>query len=121
MEYLIILLQVIVGLSILNVWLLRNKQATRWRGGEASNIVEEFQEYGLPVWSVYVIGTLKVILAVILIASIWYPEWRFLAATGLAILLAGSVTMHFKIGDPLIKSLPAGLFLLMCLIIAFVS
>jgi len=29
--------------------------------------------------------------------------------------------MHLKIGDPLIKSFPAALFLLMCLIIAYAS
>lgn len=121
MEYLIIALQVIVGLSILNVWLVQSKKATRWRGGDATTIFEEFQVYGLPAWSVYVIGTLKVILALLLIAGIWYPALKFPAASGLALLLAGSVSMHFKVGDPLIKSFPAGLFLLMCLIIAFSS
>ena len=121
MDYLIITLQVIVGLSILNVWLVQSKKATRWRGGDATTIFEEFQVYGLPDWSVYVVGTLKVILAILLIAGIWYPELKFPAAVGLAILLTGSVTMHFKIGDPLIKSFPAGLFLVMCLIIASVS
>lgn len=121
MDYFIIALQLIVGLSILNVWLVQNQKATRWRGGDATTIVEEFQVYGLPVWSVYVIGTLKVILAILLIAGIWYPALPLPAAGGLAILLAGSVLMHFKVGDPLIKSFPAGLFLLMCLVIAYVS
>ena len=121
MDYLIIALQIIVGLSILNVWLLQNKKATRWRGGDATTIIEEFQVYGLPPWSVFVVGTLKVILAILIIVGIWYQELKFLAAVGLAVLLAGSVIMHFKIGDPLIKSFPAGLFLVMCLIIAFAS
>lgn len=119
MEYLIIALQVIVGLSILNVWLIQNKQATRWRGGDATTLVEEFRAYGLPVWSVYVIGAAKVILSLLLIAGIWYAELKFPAAVGLAILLSGSVLMHLKISDPLIKSFPAALFLLMCLVIAF--
>jgi hypothetical protein len=121
MDYLIIALQVVVGLSILNVWLVQNKKATRWRGGDATTIIEEFEVYGLPAWSVYVIGTLKVILAILLLAGIWYPMLKFPAAAGLAFLLAGSVTMHLKVRDPLIKSFPAGLFLLMCLIIAYVS
>lgn len=121
MDYIIIALQVIVGLSILNVWLVQNKKATRWRGGDANTITEEFEVYGLPSWSVYVIGALKVVLAVLLIAGIWYPELKFPAAAGLAVLLTGSVSMHFKIGDPLIKSFPASLFLLMCLVIAYVS
>jgi uncharacterized membrane protein YkgB len=121
MNYLIIALQVIVGLSILNVWLVQNKKATRWRGGDAKTIFEEFRVYGLPPWSVYLVGTLKVILTILLLAGIWYPELRSIAAGGLGILLAGSVSMHFKIGDPLIKSFPAGLFLVMCLIIVFAA
>jgi hypothetical protein len=121
MDYLIILLQVIVGLSILNVWIVQNKKATRWRGGNATTIVEEFQVYGLPVWSVYIVGTLKVILAILLLVGIWYPVLKFPAALGLAALLTGSVIMHFKVGDPLIKSFPAALFLVMCLAIAFYS
>lgn len=121
MENIIIILQVIVGLSILNVWLIQNKKPTRWRGGDATTIIEEFAVYGLPSWSVYVVGALKVILAILLLVGIWYPALRFPAAAGLAILLFGSVAMHIKIGDPLIKSLPAGLFLAMCLIIAYTS
>lgn len=121
MDYLIIALQVTVGLSILNVWLVQNKKATRWRGGGATTITEEFQVYGLPAWSVYVIGTLKVILAILLMAGIWYPSLKFPAAIGLAALLAGSVVMHFKVKDPLIKSFPAALFLLMCLVVAYAS
>jgi hypothetical protein len=121
MDYLMIALQVVVGLSILNVWLVQNKKATRWRGGDATTIIEEFEVYGLPAWSVYVIGTFKVILAILLLAGIWYPMLKFPAAAGLAFLLAGSVTMHLKVRDPLIKSFPAGLFLLMCLIIAYAS
>ncbi len=119
MDYLIIALKVIVGLSILNVWLVQYNKDTRWRGGNATTIVEEFQVYGLPVWSVYVVGIIKTILAVMLIASIWYPGLQFPAAIGLAIMLTGSVAMHVKIGDPLMKSFPAALFLLMSLVIAF--
>ena len=121
MNYVIIAFQVIVGLSILNVWLVRTNKSTRWRGGGAKTIFEEFQVYGLPAWAVYVVGFLKVILAIMLIAGIWYPVLTFPAAAGLAALLAGSVIMHLKVGDPLIKAFPAGLFLVMSLLIAFSS
>jgi len=119
MNYFVIALQCIVAISILNVWLIQNKKATQWRGGDATTIIEEFKEYGLPVWMCYVVGTLKVILALGLIAAIWYPELRLPSALGLAILLLGSITMHLKIKDPLKKSFPAFLFLMMCLYIAF--
>ena len=120
MNYVIIALQVIVGISILNVWLVQNKKPTRWRGGDAKTLLEEFQVYGLPKWMCYLVGTLKVALAVALIAAIWYPILKQPAAIGLAALLLGSVAMHVKINDPLIKSFPALLFLIMCLVIAFV-
>jgi len=121
MDYLIIALKAIVGLSILNVWLVQYNKDTRWRGGNASTIFEEFKVYGLPEWSVYVVGFIKVVLAILLIASIWYPVLQVPAALGLAAMLAGSVLMHFKISDPLIKSFPAALFLVMSLVIAYLG
>lgn len=121
MEYVLIALQLIVGLSLINVWLIQPKKSTPYRGGDATTITEEFQVYGLPAWSVYVIGAIKVLLGILLIVGIWYPMLRFPAAIGLAFLLASSVTMHFKIGDPLIKSFPAALFMTMCLVIAYFS
>ncbi|GGD39066.1 DoxX family protein [Muriicola marianensis] len=119
MEIFVKVLQVIVGISILNVWLIQYNKATRWRGGDAKTILEEFRVYGLPSWFCYVVGTLKVFLAILLILGIWYPQLKLPAASGLALLLAGSISMHFRINDPLIKSFPASLFLAMCLIIIF--
>ncbi len=119
MEIFIKVLQGIVGLSILNVWLIQYNKPTRWRGGDAKTILEEFKAYGLPSWFCYVVGTLKVVLAIMLIIAIWYPGLKLAAASGLALLLAGSVSMHFKINDPIIKSFPASLFLAMCIIIIF--
>ncbi|MGB5646254.1 DoxX family protein [Muriicola sp.] len=119
MEIFIQILQGIVGISILNVWLIQYNKPTRWRGGKATTILEEFQVYGLPSWSCYVIGTLKVVLAILLLVAIWYPDLKLVAASGLAFLLAGSISMHFRINDPLIKSFPASLFMAMCLLIIF--
>lgn len=119
MEYVSIAFQLIVGVSILNVWLIQANKATQWRGGSAKTIKEEFAAYGLPEWSLYVIGFLKVVLAIALISAIWFPNLLKPAALGLAFLLAGSVLMHFKIKDPIKKSFPALLFLAMCLFLAF--
>ena len=120
MNYLVIAFQVIVGISILNVWLVQSKKSTRWRGGNATTILEEFEEYGLSTTLCYIVGFIKVTLAILLIAAIWYPILKQPAALGLATLLAGSIVMHIKIKDPLIKSFRAALFLVMCLFIAFV-
>lgn len=119
MKYITIAFQLIVGLSILNVWLIQNKKSTQWRGGSATTIKEEFEQYGLPDWSLYVIGFLKVALALILMVAIWYPQLLRPAAVGLATLLTGSVLMHIKIKDPIIKSFPAFTFIMMCLFLIF--
>ncbi|MGO4918793.1 DoxX family protein [Maribacter spongiicola] len=119
MNYLIIIFQIIVALSILNVWLIQNKKPTRWRGGNATTIIEEFEVYGLSKQMCYIIGFLKVTLALLLLVAIWFPVVKQPAALGLAALLLGSIAMHIKIKDPILKSFPAALFLVLCLIIAF--
>ncbi|MDZ7718915.1 MAG: DoxX family protein [Balneolaceae bacterium] len=118
MEYIIIALKLIVGLSILNVWLVRSKKSTAWRGGDADNIVEEFKAYGLPVWFMWLVGSVKVVLALLLLVSIFYAQFEAIAAYGIAILMLGAVSMHVKIGDPFKKSLPAFTFLVLSLAIA---
>jgi hypothetical protein len=121
MYYFIIALKLIVAISLLNVWLIQKDKPTKWRGGNAKNIKEEFKVYGLPEWLCYVVGTLKVAGAIGLIVSIWVFSLEKPSALVLAALLTGSILMHFKIQDPLYKSFPAFLFLLMCLAIAFSS
>ena len=120
-EYGIIALKIIVGISILNVWLLQKNKATKWRGGEAQNIFEEFAVYGLSKQFCYVVGFLKVSLALLLLASIPFQELTLVGSLGLAILLLGSILMHFKIKDPLYKSFPAFLFFVMNLLIAYTA
>lgn len=120
MNYIVIALQLLVGLSILNVWLIQYKKPTKWRGGEAKTIIEEFHVYGLPTWFCYVVGAAKVLLAIGLLVSIKESMSMLMqpSAIGLGILLAGSVIMHIKIKDPFYKSIPALSFLIACALIA---
>ncbi len=119
MELLPVLLQVIVALGIFNVWLVRPKQASAYRGGHATTLQGEFAAYGLPVIGMYVIGAIKLSLAAALIVGIWVPAIVLPAALGLAVMMLGAIAMHWKIGDRPAKSLPAALLLVMCLAIAF--
>ena len=102
---------------MLNVWLLRFNKATAYRGGQATTMREEFAAYGLPVWFCYLMGFLKVGSALALLAGIFLPELVFPAAALIAVLMAGALAMHVKVKDPVIKSLPALLVLVMCLVI----
>jgi uncharacterized membrane protein YphA (DoxX/SURF4 family) len=118
METVVTIVQVVVALGIFNVWLLRFGKSTGWRGGSAQNMKEEFQVYGLPGWLVGVIGFLKLLFAVLLIAGIWFPTVTKPAAIGMAVLMLGAVAMHFKVKDPPKKSLPAFTMLVLSLVVA---
>ena len=115
MDYLEIALKLIVGISILNVWLLRANKPTQYRGGTSASIKQEFAAYGLPGWFMYVVGAVKILLAILLIVSIWVPSLEMIASLGIAGLMFGAVIMHLKIKDPLMKAFPAFLFLVLSL------
>ena len=106
-------LQLIVGLGLLNVWLVRRRSSTAYRGGTAKTLQEEFATYGLPGFAFYLVGALKVGAAVVLVAGVWMALPVQAAAGLVAVLMLGAVAMHFKVGDPLVKSLPAVLMLAM--------
>jgi uncharacterized membrane protein YphA (DoxX/SURF4 family) len=120
MDSAVFAVQVIAALGIFNVWLLRFGKPTGWRGGAASTMKEEFDVYGLPPWSVQVIGFLKLLFATCLIIGIWYPPLTRPAAIGLAVLMLGAIAMHIKVKDPLKKSLPALVMLVLSVFIAAV-
>lgn len=109
------ILEVVVGLGLLNVWLLRPRSSTAYRGGQARTLREEFAAYGLPVSAFYVVGALKISAGVILLAALWLPMPARLAATVVAGLMVGALFMHMKVKDPTRKSVPAALMLAMCL------
>ncbi|MDQ8160933.1 MAG: DoxX family protein [Gemmatimonadota bacterium] len=111
-------LLVVVGLGLLNVWLLRARTDTAYRGGTAHTLREEFSAYGLPGFMFYVVGALKISAGVILLASLRWPMPAQLAATVVAGLMVGAIVMHVRVKDPARKSVPAALMLAMCLGIA---
>ncbi|MEO7712881.1 MAG: DoxX family protein [Gemmatimonadaceae bacterium] len=113
--------QIVAALGLLNVWLLRSSHATPYRGGEARSMREEFQAYGLPAWFTWVIGALKIGVAVSFIAGLWISALVLPAALLLTVLMLGALAMHVKVHDPLKKSLPAVGMLTLALIIVWAS
>lgn len=107
------ILQVIVALGLLNVWLLRPRSSTSYRGGDARSLKEEFAEYGLPEWMFYLVGALKIGAAIALLAGLWLPALVSPAAAVVVVLMLGAVAMHVKVSDPWKKALPALLVLVM--------
>lgn len=114
------ILSVVVGLTVINVWLFRSDKSTSYRGGDANSLMEEFVVYGLGDYFL-TIGIIKVGLAVLLILSLYYKKLRVFSALGIGLMMIVAIYMHFSIGDELIKSMPASIMLLSCLIIAYSS
>ncbi len=117
MDAIPIALQILVALTILNVWILRRGRMTPFRGGEAKNMREEFAAYGLPFWFMCVIGVLKVSLALALLVGIWVPGVANFAAMGMGLLMLGAFVMHLKVRDPILKALPSIALLALCVTI----
>ena len=112
------ILSVFVGLTIINVWLFRASRSTSFRGGNATNLLEEFTVYGLEDYFL-IIGVVKVSLAIVLILSLYFSKLRLFASLGISIMMLVAVYMHISVGDELIKSLPASSLLISSLIIAY--
>jgi hypothetical protein len=114
-----IIIKLIVGLSILNVWLLNRNKATPWRAKGATTMAEEFAVYGLPKSMMIITGTLKCLFAVLLMISIFYEGVEWVGAAGIALMMAVAISMHIKVGDPAKKSLPAAIFLILSLLVIY--
>ena len=99
--------QLAAALWILNVWILRFNKETDYRGGGAKNLPEEFDVYGFPSGTVYLVGAAQIILALLLIVGLWVDVLVTPSAGLLALLMVGAVAMHYRVGDRPKKALPA--------------
>ena len=70
---------VFVGLTVINVWLFMSGKNTPYRGGNATNLLDEFEVYGLEDYFL-IIGIVKVSLAIILLLSLYFNKLRFFAS-----------------------------------------
>ena len=115
----ITLLQIILALGLINVWLVRFKKSTKYRGGGAKNMKDEFAVYGLPSWFMYVVGFFKLAIAFVFIGSLFSQSLASLKLSAfylLTFLMIGAVYMHMKVKDPFIKTFPALMMLFMSLL-----
>ena len=113
-------LQLIIGIGLLNVWLVRRQASTSYRGGSAQSLREEFAAYGLPVAMFYVVGALKIVSGIVLIAGVWFRLPVALAAAVVAVLMVGALAMHMKVKDPVVKTVPAVVMLVLCVALLIV-
>ncbi len=118
MNYLLPALQIIVAMGLLNVWIVRFRKQTPYRGKNAGDMKEEFEAYGLPRWVMWLVGTLKICIALAMLAGIWLPQAVRPAAAILITLMLGALVMHLKVKDPFHKALPSLAMLLMAILLA---
>ena len=121
METLQLIAMWVIGLGIYNVWLLRSAKSTAYRGGQAENMREEFEVYGLPRWFMTVIGGVKLALATAIIIGTWVPALVVPATSALGVLMIGAIAMHIKVGDTFKKTAPATAMALLCGTVVFIS
>lgn len=121
MKLFLIAAQIAVAVSVLNVWLLRREMASPWRGASARTLREEFAAYGLPSWSLSVVGAAKVTCALLLLAGLFIPTLVRPAAVGMALFMAGAILNHVRVADPIRKSLPAGALLALAVMAAVLA
>ena len=115
------ILTLVVSTTIINVWLFRFNDETIYRGGDALNMLEEFNIYGFSETFTYIIGFIKVSCALALLLSIYYNKILLPAALVIIALMSGALVMHFTVSDEIIKFLPAALVLIATLIIVFLN
>jgi hypothetical protein len=119
--YIISILQVLIALGLVNVWLVRFNKSTKYRGKGAGNMKDEFSAYGLPAWSMYVVGFFKIAIALAMLLVLFMPYLMhalgFPALILLSILMLGAISMHIKVRDPFVRAVPAILMLTMALTI----
>ena len=99
--------QAVAALWILDVWFLRFNKDTGYRGGDATNMKEEFAEYGMSESTMYAIGATKVGLAALMLAGLRVPALTRPASAGLSAMMLGAIGMHVKVKDPIKRALPA--------------
>ena len=118
MDFIYTLSKLIVVFGILNVWLLRFKKDTPYRGASSKNLKDEFMAYGYPVWFFYVIGVLKLSFASLILLGFWYPIYLVqLGALGMVFLMIGAVFSHIKVHDAPKKYMPASIMIALSLFV----
>lgn len=111
--YIVNAFQIIIAIGLVNVWIVRFHKPTKYRGAGAGNMADEFAAYGLPKWFMYLVGAGKILIATLMVVGFWVPVVVYPASALLVLLMVGAVSMHIKVRDPFIRSLPALLMLVM--------
>ena len=110
LEYITIIVQIAVAVSVAFVWILR-----------MHNVEKEFNQFGLSIKVRSFVGFAKTAIATLLIVGIWYQELVLYAAIGMAFFMASAQYFHWSAGNPIKQKLPSLILLVLSVFIALSS
>ena len=111
------ILQLIIGVSILFVWLVRSHVPSTFRVGGANNLKEEVLEVGLPIIFYDIMKVVKPMFAFFLIFGLFYNPMTLPSMIFTTIFMSGALWMHIKAKDNFVKVIPALTLLIFCVLI----
>ncbi|MEL0186959.1 MAG: DoxX family protein [Flavobacteriaceae bacterium] len=121
MKAILNILIVVVSVTVITAWTYNINLDTTFRGGDATNMIEEFEAYGLNQTTMVVVGIFKVSCAIMLLFGLKYRKLILPAAGVMALFMIAAVYFHFSISDPIIPTAPSLLMLASCLSIIYLD
>ena len=121
MQVILKILLVVVSVTVITAWTYNINLDTTFRGGDATNMIEEFEAYGLNQTTMVVVGIFKVSCAIMLLFGLKYRKLILPAAGVMALFMIAAVYFHFSISDPIIPTAPSLLMLASCLSIIYLD
>jgi len=121
MKAILKILLVVVSVTVITAWTYNINLDTTFRGGDATNMIEEFEAYGLNQTTMVVVGIFKVSCAIMLLFGLKYRKLILPAAGVMSLFMIAAVYFHFSISDPIIPTAPSLLMLASCLSIIYLD
>ena len=121
MKTILKILLVVVSVTVITAWTYNINLDTTFRGGDATNMIEEFEAYGLNQTTMVVVRIFKVSCAIMLLFGLKYRKLILPAAGVMALFMIAAVYFHFSISDPIIPTAPSLLMLASCLSIIYLD
>lgn len=115
------LLILAVAVTVLSAWTFRLEMDSIYRGADASNMIEEFQAYGLNQTTMIVVGIFKVMCALFLLLGLKYEKLITPAAFVMGTFMLAAIYFHLSISDPIIPTVPSTMMFLSCIAIIYLD
>jgi uncharacterized membrane protein YphA (DoxX/SURF4 family) len=121
MKNILKLLIIGVALTVLSAWTFRLNMDTIYRATDASNMIEEFQAYGLNKTTMVVVGIFKVLCAIFLLLGLKFKKFIKPAAFVMGLFMMAAIYFHVSISDPITPTIPSFVMFLSCLSIIYLD